>query len=179
MRFLVLTQYFSPEPGASASRLAGMVRELIRWGHEVEVVTTLPNYPIGHIYPGFQGRFYRSEIWEGVRIHRTWLYSSMGAGFRRYLNYLSFMATSTISLCKSRKPDFVFVESPPLLLAVAGVAASRWWRVPLILNVADLSPDTAVEFGLIQPGFLLWALWRLEAWAYKHATFVSALTEGI
>jgi colanic acid biosynthesis glycosyl transferase WcaI len=179
MRFLFITQFFRPEPGACASRLAGVVRELIRSGHEAEIVTALPNHPLGNIYPGFQGCFYRSEIWEGTRIHRTWLYSSLGSGFRRYLNYLSFTVTSTTSLFKSRKPDFIFVESPPPLLAVTGVLASSWWHVPLILNVSDLWPDAAVELGLIKPGMLLSALWCLEAWAYEQATFVCAVTEGI
>ena len=49
MHFLILTQYFPPETGAPQVRLAAMIRELLRLGHTVEVVTALPNYPEGQI----------------------------------------------------------------------------------------------------------------------------------
>lgn len=179
MRFLVLTQYFHPETGAPQIRLAAMIRELLRLGHTVEVVTALPNYPNGNIFPAYRGCFYRVEEWEGVRVHRVWIYAATGAGIKRLLNYFSFMITALWGLRKSQKPDYLFVESPPLFLGIAGFLAAKRWRVPFILNVADLWPDSIRLLGLMREGFALKLAGKLESWLYSKAGFVNAVTEGI
>jgi putative colanic acid biosynthesis glycosyltransferase WcaI len=179
MNFLILTLYFPPEIGAAPTRIDAMTRELAKLGHNVEVVTGMPNYPQGRIFPGYRGSFYRKEIREGVVIHRVWLYPTVGRGLGRLLNFLSFSLFSFYGLIRARKPDYLFVESPPLTLSVPGNIYSYLRRVPLIFNVADLWPDTLVEMGLLQSGTTLELLYRLERWAYRKATFVNAVTEGL
>jgi hypothetical protein len=101
-RFLILTQYFPPEIGAAQIRLGAMVRELVRQGHSIEVVTAFPNYPTGEVFPKYRNRFSMSDSWEGVPVYRTWIYPAKGAGFRRMLNYGSFTLSSFIG---QEKPD--------------------------------------------------------------------------
>ncbi|MDM8568563.1 hypothetical protein QUF50_03430, partial [Thiotrichales bacterium HSG1] len=96
MRFLILSQYFPPETGAPQTRLASMSRELLRLGHTVEVVTAMPNYPTGKIFSDYQNQFYQLDNWEGIKIHRVWMYATSGAGIKRLLNYLSFTFTATM-----------------------------------------------------------------------------------
>lgn len=177
MRFLIITQYFPPEVGAPQARLASLVRELMRIGHEVEIVTALPNYPNGAISPEYRGRFYRRDSWEGATVHRIWLYASVGAGLRRMLNYLSFTLTSFFGILRSRRADCVFVESPPLFLAIPGFLISRLWRATFVFNVADLWPDCVQQLGLMPEGVLLRAARALEAWSYRKADYVNAVTE--
>ncbi|MFH1731247.1 MAG: glycosyltransferase family 4 protein [Planctomycetota bacterium] len=179
MRFLVLTQYFPPEIGAPQARLSSMVRELASLGHEVEIVTAMPNYPQGSIFPDYAGRFYRRDEWNGIPVHRVWLYAAMGAGVKRMINYGSFTATALYGLMRAKKPDYVFVESPPLFLSVPAWLASRYWGVPMIFNVADLWPDSIRELGLVREGLFLRVADRLEAWTYRRAAFVNTVTEGI
>ena len=179
MRFLFLTQYFPPEIGAPQVRLASMARELVRLGHEVEVVTGLPNHPTGRIFREYRGKFAVTEEWEGIRVHRTWLYAATGAGWRRMLNYGSFAATSLWGLLKSKRPDYVFVESPPLFLSVPAWLMCVAWRRPFIFNVADLWPDSVRELGLMDEGVTLRVAEWLEGWSYGRAAFVNAVTEGI
>src|SRR5689334_20923791 len=130
MKFLILTQYFLPEIGAAQTRLDAMVRQLSSRGHQVEIVTAFPNYPHGRISTGYKGAFYRRERLGTIPIHRVWLVASAGAGGKRLLNYLSFSATCLWALLKAAKPDFVFIESPPLFLGVPGVLAARLWGIP-------------------------------------------------
>lgn len=179
MRILILTQYFPPEIGAPQVRLAAMTRELKRLGHDVEVVTGLPNHPTGKIFAEYRGRWYLLEDWEGVPVHRVWLYPALGGGIKRLLNYLSFVGTSLIGLSRARRPDFIFVESPPLFLGIPGVYAAKRWGVPLVFNVADLWPDAVKDLGLMRSGPWLALAERIEAWCYQNATFVNAVTEGI
>jgi colanic acid biosynthesis glycosyl transferase WcaI len=179
MQFLILTQYFPPETGAPQVRLASMIRELLRLGHAVEVVTALPNYPEGKIFPDYQGHFYELEDWEGVRVHRVWMYAATGAGIKRLFNYFSFMLTAFWGLRKAQKPDYLFVESPPLFLGITGYLIAKWWRIPFIFNIADLWPDTVKALGLMRDGFALRQAEKLEAWLYRKANYVTVVTENV
>lgn len=179
MRFLVLTQYFPPEVGAPQTRLLAFTSELQRLGHSVEVVTAMPNYPRGFISPEYRGSFYRKELLGQVVVHRVWVYAALGGGLRRMLNYLSFTLLCIFGLLRAQRPDYVFVESPPLILTVPAIFFARLWRIPLILNVADLSPKTELALGLLKPGLFAKLLFALERWSYRHATWINAITEGV
>jgi colanic acid biosynthesis glycosyl transferase WcaI len=179
MRFLFLTQYFPPEIAAPQVRLSAMIRELVRLGQEVEVVTALPNHPVGRIFPDYRKRFYLCESWEGIPVHRVWLYASMGAGLRRMINYGSFTASCLVGLAQAKRPDYIFVESPPPFLSIPAYLAARRWHVPFIFNVADLWLDSICELGIMRDGPVLQAAERLECWTYRKAGYVNAVTEGI
>jgi colanic acid biosynthesis glycosyl transferase WcaI len=179
MKFLVLTQYFFPEVGATQARLEAVCTELFRAGHEVEVVTAMPHHPTGHIAPSYRGRFYTLEKRNGATIHRVWLYAANGSGLKRILNYLSFMVTSLAGLLRAKRPDYLFVDSPPLTLAVPARFASLLWRCPLIFNVADLWPDSARDLGVMSDGLVLRLAGVLERWIYRRATRVTTVTDGI
>jgi colanic acid biosynthesis glycosyl transferase WcaI len=179
MRFLILTQYFPPEIGGPQTRLKSFAVELKRIGHEVEVVTGMPNYPRGKVFPGYEDSFYRREVREEVVVHRVWLYPALGGGIQRMLNYASFTLTSLFGLLRARKPDCIFVESPPLFLSIPAYLAGLIWKVPFIFNIADLWPDIIVEGGFLKRGLLARALYALEQWSYSRATYVTAVTEGL
>jgi glycosyltransferase involved in cell wall biosynthesis len=179
MRFLILTQYFSPEVGAPQTRLSAFARELIRHGHSVEVVTALPNYPRGRVLDGYRNRWNICETIDGVRVHRTWVYASLGAGWRRAVSFASFAITSLLGLCKCARPDWIFVESPPLTLVLSAILAARLWRVPVIMNVADLWPDSIRALGLARSAFVLKVLETLEQFAYAQSEMISAISGGV
>ena len=179
MRFVFLTQYFPPETGAPPARLGAMVAELVALGHEVEVVTGLPNYPSGVVFAGYEGRPYRRDSWAGATVHRVWLYAAAGSGLKRALNYLSFTLTCSVGLARAGRPDWVFVESPPLPVMVPAVTFARLRRSPLVLNVADLWPDSMVHLDMSLPRGVLGSLQALERWAYRRADVVTAITDGV
>ena len=179
MRFLILTQHFPPEIGGPQTRLQSFAAELKQLGHEVEVVTALPNYPKGKIYPGYQGSFYRREVRNGILVHRVWIYPAIGGGIRRMLNYASFTLASFFGLFRSTKPDCIFVESPPIFLSVPAYIAGLFWGTPFIFNVADLWPDIIVEGGFLKPGWIVNLLYALERWSYSKAKVVNVVTEGL
>jgi glycosyltransferase involved in cell wall biosynthesis len=179
LKVQLLTQYYPPEVGAPQARLSAMARALLGLGHQVEILTGMPNYPTGRIFPGYRGRAMMREVVDDVRVRRFWLFPAMGTGVGRLANYASFSATSLLGLVGASKPDVLFVESPPLTLAVPAAAAARAWKVPLILNVADLWPDTPIELGLIPEGRAAKFARKLESWAYRRADVVTTVTEGV
>lgn len=178
-RFLILTQYYPPEVGASQVRLSAVARELQVLGHDVEVVTAMPNYPTGRIQDRYGRRLRSREVIDGVSVTRVWLYASMGRGLRRLVSYRSFSAAAMFGLVGRRRPDYVFVESPPLFLVIPAVLFARLWRAQLVVNVSDLWPDAAVDLGAISEGRALRLARRLELWCYARATVINTVTDGI
>src|SRR6185437_4685609 len=55
-RLCILTQYFPPEMGAPQARLSELGEHLVERGWEVDVLTALPNYPTGAIFPDYASR---------------------------------------------------------------------------------------------------------------------------
>lgn len=179
MRFLILTQYFPPEIGGAQTRLHCFASELIRQGHEVEVVTAIPNYPRGKFFAGYEKAFYRREVCGAITIHRVWLYPAVGGGLKRMLNYASFSLASLFGLFRAQKPDYIFVESPPIFLGIPAFLAGLVWNRPFIFNVADLWPDVIVDAGFMKAGFIIRCLRILERWTYSRAAAVTTVTDWI
>lgn len=179
MRFIFLTQYFRPEIGGAQTRLFSFANELKRLGHDVEVVTAFPNYPKGKFFEGYKVRLYGREIQDGIIIHRVWLYPAVGGGLKRMLNYGSFTVTCLYGLLHAKKPDYIFVESPPLFLSFPAYLARLFWGAPFIFNVADLWPDCIVDGGFMKEGMLVRVLFAIEKWSYRRASYVNSVTDWI
>src|SRR5665213_1509364 len=77
-RWLILTQYYHPEPGAPQIRLRALARELTRMGCDVEVLTAMPNYPDGRISEAYRGKLFCNDVIDGIPVHRQWLYAAAG-----------------------------------------------------------------------------------------------------
>ena len=177
--FLVVTQYFPPERGAAQVRLGSITAELARRGHDVEVLTALPNYPTGRIFPGWSRRPVASRDEDGVRVTRVWLWAAMGSGPGRLANYLSFGLMSVLGLVRSRPSRWVVVEYPTLFGALPAVAWARLRRRRPVVIVADLWLDAIVGVGALEEGRLVRSLRRLERWMLRRCDGVTAVTEGV
>lgn len=68
MKILVICQYYYPEP----FRISDICEELVKEGHEVQVVTGYPNYPLGKIYDGYGKGKRIDEVINGVKVHRCY-----------------------------------------------------------------------------------------------------------
>jgi glycosyltransferase involved in cell wall biosynthesis len=173
MNFLILTQYFPPEVGAAQTRLFEIAKELKKRGHSVTVVTAMPNYPKGEIFPEYRGKFFLKETISGIEVVRTWIYPAMDKSIiKRLMNYFSFTFTSFLGLMRTSKPDYIFVESPPLFLGIAGYIVSRIRGVPFIFNISDLWPDSVKELGIMNNKLLLSFAEKLELFLYKKARYI-------
>jgi glycosyltransferase involved in cell wall biosynthesis len=177
-RWLILTQYYPPEIGAPQLRLRAFARELRRRGIQVEVLTGLPNYPTGVVFPGYRRRLRMRETIDGVPVTRTWLYGATGRSASvRLANYFSFTATALAAALLRRKPDRIFVESQPLSLGIIALAM-RWLRqVPYIYNVPDLQVDVARELGFLENSTALSVMTKVENLFLKQAASVATVTE--
>jgi glycosyltransferase involved in cell wall biosynthesis len=181
MRVLFLTQYFPPETGAVQNRLSDLADRLALLGHKVTVLTALPNYPGGEIFPGYRRRFVVSESRGQIRVIRTWLFATKSKEFLpKLLNYFSFTILSFfVGLLKLSRMDVCFVESPPLFLGITGYLLSRLKKAKFVLNISDLWPESAIALGVLRnPRIIRWSI-ALERGLYRRAQLVTGQTEGI
>ncbi len=180
MRLRILTHYYPPEVGAPQTRLAALARGLAGTGIAVTVHTGFPHYPDGEIKAPFRNRPLQVERDNGVRVMRSWVYAAPNRGFARRLANHASLATAALAAAPAGGPaDVLLVETPPLLLAGAAVAYARAKRARLVLNVADLWPDSAVEMGTLGSPRAIAAARRLERGAYRNAKAIACPTEGI
>lgn len=152
MKLGMLTQWFAPETGAALVPTV-IARELARRHHEVRVLTGFPNYPTGRIYPGYRQTWGYRETVEGVDIRRVPLYPSHdNRAAQRAANYLSFAAAaSTRATQYLGDVDALWVYNSPAPVGLAAARLARRSKVPYLLHIMDLWPDSVLDSGML-PG---------------------------
>ena len=154
MKIVFFSHYFPPEVNAPATRTHEHCRRWAQAGHEVTVVTCVPNCPDGVVYTGYRNCFRRQvEVVDGIRVIRIWTFLSPNSGsVRRIANYLSYQLSATWASLRLPRPDVVIATSPQFFCGWAGVWVSRLKRVPLVLEIRDVWPESITAVGAMRPG---------------------------
>jgi colanic acid biosynthesis glycosyl transferase WcaI len=179
VRILFITHYFPPESNAPASRTHEHCRRWVAEGHDVTVITGVPNHPAGKLFEGFENRLIQEERVDGIRVIRTWLYLTPNEGFfKRTLGYVAFGAAAVLASMKVRRPDLVVATSPQFFAGFAGMLISLLKRRPFVLEIRDLWPDSIVQVGQMKQGRVIDLLERLETLLYRSATGIVVNTRA-
>ncbi len=179
MRILFLTDNFPPETNAPAARTFEHARVWVAEGHEVTVVTSVPNFPTGRVHEGYRNRPYAVEEMSGIRVVRVWTYISANRGsFRRSLDYLSYMLAAIPAGAVQRRPDVVVGTSPQFLTVVAADIVSFLLGTPFVFELRDLWPESIAAVGAAGDGLAVGLLGRLATRLYRRADRVVAVTES-
>src|SRR6185503_4020870 len=136
---------------APQARIPELMRQMIGLGHQVTILTAMPNYPHGRVFAGYRWRLVARENVDGMKVVRTWIYPTISLNFmKRTLSAMSFTVSSgTLGPWFLPPQDVVLVESPPLFLALTAVFLGRILRCPYVAVVADLWPEVAIETGML------------------------------
>ena len=179
MRILFFSHYYPPEVNAPASRTSEHCREWAKEGHEVTVVTCVPNHPAGVCYPGYRNRLYQTETIDGVRVIRLWTMLAANSGFvRRSLNYLFYLLAVIVAIPFLPRTDVLISTSPQFFCGLAGLFVRPFKRAPWVLEIRDLWPESIAAVGAMRRGtryrFVAW----LEAMAYRQADAIVSVTQS-
>jgi glycosyltransferase involved in cell wall biosynthesis len=168
MKILVVTQYFHPEP----FKINDLVEQLQKRGHEVCVLTGLPNYPEGKIYSGFGFWKNHKEDYCGARVIRSSIIPrGKGGGLRLLINYMSFAVFASLTvLCRVKgRFDVVFVyEVSPITVAIPALILKRLRRIPVVMWVQDLWPESVIDAGHVRSKYAQSILSALVKRIYKQ-----------
>jgi colanic acid biosynthesis glycosyl transferase WcaI len=178
MRILLVSSYYWPEPFRVAHVAAGLKAR----GHEVEVLTGVPNYPAGKFYDGYGPLGPFEEEHEGIRIHRAPLVPrGAGGALRLVLNYASFALTASwkaISIGR-KKWDVVFVFQLSPVTAIFPAAVIRaLYGTPVAIWVQDLWPESVASTGIGRFRPLYAVAKAISGWLYRRCDRIAGTSEA-
>ena len=169
MKVLIVTQYFWPE-NFRINDLAVGLRER---GHEISVLTGMPNYPQGRLHAGYgfvRGPY--KERFEGIPVYRVPLVTrGPSKGARLALNFASFAASASLLAplrIRGRFDAMLVYEPSPITVALPAIVLKRLRRTPIALWVQDLWPETLSATGSIQSRAVLERVRSLVRFIYRH-----------
>jgi colanic acid biosynthesis glycosyl transferase WcaI len=178
MRILIVTQYFWPESFLVNDLALGLQER----GHEITVLTGVPNYPQGRIHGGYGMFSPVEENYRGVRTLRVPMLPRGDAqGMRLMLNYLSFaLSASCLGPYRCRKPyDLVLAFQPSPITVGLPALLLKWLRtVPMLLWVQDLWPQSLSAAGAIKSPWVLKQVDRLVRSIYHGCDQVLVQSPG-
>ena len=179
MHILFLTDNFPPEVNAPASRTFEHTREWVKSGHQVTVVTGVPNSPKGVVFGGYRNRFWQVEVMDGVRVIRVWTYIAANEGFtKRTLDYVSYMVTGCLASLCVRRVDVIIGTSPQFFTVCAAWMLSVMKRVPWVFELRDLWPESIRAVGAMKQSMVLDWFEKLELFLYHRADAIVSVTHA-
>ncbi|MEH2294642.1 glycosyltransferase family 4 protein [Nostoc sp.] len=179
MQILIYSYNYHPEPIGIAPLMTELAEGLVKRGHQVRVITGMPNYPQREIYDGYRGKWYVTEHKNGVTIQRSYLrIRSKPNLVDRLLLELSFVFTSLPQAFKGKRPDVIILTIPPLLGTLPATIFGWLYNCPVVLNVQDILPEAAVNIGLLKNKWMIRTLAALEKFAYRTANTISVIADG-
>lgn len=178
MKILILTQWFFPEPIFKGLPFA---KELVRRGHEVQVLTGFPNYPGGNLYPGYRVKPIQYQTIEGISVIRVPLYPSHdSSSIRRILNYVSFaLSAALLAPLLVKRADIAYVFHAPATIALPAIVLKIFRRIPFIYDINDLWPDSLAASNMLGNRFLLKCV---DLWCnltYRLASQITVNAPGV
>ena len=174
MRILVVCQYYYPEN----FQITPICEQLAADGHEVTVLTGLPNYPTG-VVPEEYKKGRRDEMLHGVHVLRCHELGRKKGAAHLALNYLSFVLSASRKIREIKGEfDLVFIyQLSPVLMAIPGVKFARTRRLPVLLYCCDLWPESMKMYIRSEKNPLFAAVKRLSTRLYRAADRI-ALQSG-
>ena len=185
MKFLIVSSRYYPEVGAAPVRIANLAQGLHKEGHEVDVLTCLPNHPQNRIFEGYRHCFSKKEVIDGINVYRYWTYASVSTNaVRRALSMFAFAVTLWAFAFRRRKIrsyDWVILQTPTIVSAASAMRLFKGlYGKKILLNVSDLWPLTGVALGAMREGQASYRyMAHLESMLYRRCDAVIGQSEEI
>lgn len=171
MKILVVCQYFYPEQ----FRINDICKELVKRGHEVTVLTGLPNYPKGKVYDEYKRRRNRRECIEGVKIIRCSLVGRGNNPASMLFNYIWFAVSASL-ITKKIKGDFDLIytyQLSPITMVRPAIKLKKEKNIPLVLHCLDLWPISIATGGVKQKSILYKIISQYSKKMYNGADIIT------
>lgn len=182
MRILIVTQYIYPENFKSNE----LAFELAKRGHQIEVLTGIPNYPEGVYFKGYGIFKKRIERKDGVTFYRC-IQTPRGrkaTAFGLACNYMSFVLFATLWILfyfswKKRYDAIITHEPSPITQLIPAIILGKIRRVPVYSWIMDIFPD-AVK-SIVSENQYKWMapiLKSITEWTYRNSYKILITSKG-
>lgn len=179
MKILIVTNHFFPEE----FKVNSMALELKRRGHDISVLTAIPDYPQGTFHKGYGVFSKRVEKWNGIRIYRSLIIPrGKGGTLRMAMNYLSLTLSqifnSLILAVSTRYDQIIVYETSPVMVGIPAVCIKKLRHTPVLFWVQDLWPESLTAAGGINNRFVIGLFEKLTRWIYRNSTLILISSES-
>lgn len=179
MKVLIISQYFWPEQ----FRINDLAINLKERGHEVAVLTGMPNYPQGQMFDGYQWWRKRHDEFDGIPVYRVPLFVRReGRGRQLILNYFSFVLFGCLFApwyFRKQSFDVVFVFEPsPFTVGIPAMLMRRIKKAPMLFWVQDLWPESLKAAGAVKSPAILQMVSKMVRWIYRRCDRVLVQSEA-
>lgn len=186
MKILIVSQYFYPEN----FRINDLALELKKRGHEITVLTGLPNYPKGEYFEGYDDTKNCDEVWNDIPVYRCKLRPRKTGSVNLIRNYVSFVIEANKKLKKLQNRDFDLIyvfEVSPITVALPAIKLKKKKNIPIIINIQDLWPENIVAVTGMTNSIIIGLVNKMVNYIYRHCdliltaspSFVSKIQERI
>ena len=174
MKILVVCQHYYPEN----FQITDICEALVKRGHQVTILTGLPNYPKGEIYDGYRKGENRHEIHNGVEIIRAKLIPRHSGVMHLGINYLSFCFFASLkTLFLKRDFDVIYsYQMSPILMVVPSILMKHLARAKMFLYCCDLWPESC-ELFLNKTSFLYKIIKYFSTKIYRQSDVIAVESE--
>lgn len=179
IKILLLHQYFLEEDDSGGSRWNEMTKVWAEKGHEITVLGGMMHANGSEKREEYKGKYFLEKQQGKVKVIRCHVSESYNKGFAgRLWGYFSFMFSSLwAGIFKAKdKFDVVIVTSPPLFVGFSGYIISIFKRIPLVFEIRDLWPESAIDTGVLTNRWIIKVAYRFESFIYRKAKLINVLT---
>lgn len=174
----MVSQYFWPEN----FRINDLVKEWVQRGHEVTVLTGIPNYPVGKVFDVYQAQPSAFAAYEGAEVVRVPMLPRGNGGLRLMLNYLSFVVGGGAFgpwRLRGKPADVIFVFEPsPVTVGIPALWQGKIKKAPVVFWALDLWPETLAAVGVVRSPRVLGWVGHLVRFIYNRCTLVLGQSRG-
>lgn len=178
MRILLITPFYAPDLGPSASLYTMLCEDLVRLGCEVSVISAVPHYPSGRVAEEFRGRLIKAEELNGVKVTRVWVPSVNRARLGWRIWSLACYQVLAAAIALGREYDLLMASGPALEVALPVLVAGTLRPKPTVFSVHEIYPDVGVKLGVFRHRLTAGVVEWLERWCRARAGCVRVLSEG-
>jgi colanic acid biosynthesis glycosyl transferase WcaI len=178
LNILIVTQYFHPEN----FRINDFAQSFVERGHNITVLSSVPNYPSGSFFKGYGILRRNREDYKGIKIYRVPVIPrGSGSSFRLALNYISYVLGGlfTALFFARIKLDIIFAFEPsPITIGIPAIFIKKIKRIPLVFWVLDLWPESVVSASSLKTSIVPKILIPLVRFIYRHSDRILVSSRG-
>lgn len=172
MKILVVSENFYPDTFA----INDVVKILVHRGHQVTVLTGLPDYTTSEIPQEYKHGRNRHQTYEGATVYRVPTIARRHGPIWRSLNYISFVVNGNRAAKKFDWGDFdvIYVwEVSPVTMGFPAIELKKRYGKKLFLYCMDIWPECVKAMGFNEGTFLYKVITRISKKVYRACDHIA------
>jgi len=176
-KILIVTECFYPEE----FKINDVALSWKNKGYDVDVLTLVPTYPLGKVFPCFKNSFFRKDEYQGINIFRIHAVTGYrDSAIKKVLKYINFAIFGSITaIFIGRRYDYVFgFNLGSLTDMLPAVVIRKLYKKPTMFWVQDVWPDSVYAYGFKKTKILSTLLDTFVKFMHHNITAIAISSKG-